>query len=141
MGKKSSKPQIKGVPKSVSIDTSNLENVDYPVFCFKYLQTNSWKKCTSPEFYRDFLTRLCKLSELGWKGIGTSPRHTFGTEKIPKSQIIPKSHPSIITPEVDAFTVFRANGDNRPFLGVRGAGNIFHVIYIEAKFGEIYKHR
>jgi hypothetical protein len=47
--------------------------------------------------------------------------------------------PKFVTPEISHLTVFRANGDNRPFLGLRN-GTIFHIIFIEEKFGNIYDH-
>lgn len=47
--------------------------------------------------------------------INVEHRHGYGTEKLPIEQIIAKL-PPFITPEVSHLTVFRANGDNRPFL-------------------------
>lgn len=46
---------------------------DYPIFCFKYLQEVSVKDCNNPKFFNDFIFRLRKLSELGWKEISKSP--------------------------------------------------------------------
>lgn len=47
--------------------------------------------------------------------------------------------PGFITPDITHLVVFRANGDNRPFLGLR-SGCVFHIIFIEEVFGDIYKH-
>lgn len=44
-----------------------------------------------------------------------------------------------VTPEIETLTVFRANGDNRPFLGLR-RGVVFHIIFIEEQFNDIYEH-
>lgn len=111
---------------------------DYPVFCFKYLQEVSVKNCNDPKFFSDFLFRLKKLSELGWNEISKSARHSFGTEKMPVKSLKPDM-PAIITDDVDELTVFRANGNNLPFLGIRKSG-LFHVIFIETNFGDIYNH-
>jgi hypothetical protein len=111
---------------------------DYPIFCFKYLQDTSLKKCSDYKFLIDFIFRLQKLGELGWKEINKSHRHSFGTEKIPITQIKPKL-PAIITNDIDELTVFRANGNNLPFLGIRNP-NVFHIIFIETSFGDIYDH-
>lgn len=111
---------------------------DYPIFCFKYLQEVSVKNCSDPKFFYDFLFRLKKLSELGWNEINKSARHSFGTEKMPIKSLKPDL-PAVITDDVDELTVFRANGNNLPFLGIRKSG-LFHVIFIETNFGDIYNH-
>lgn len=111
---------------------------DYPIFCFKYLQDVSIKNCDNYKFLIDFIFRLQKLGELGWQQINTSSRHSFGTEKIPIKQIKP-ALPIIITDEIEELTVFRANGNNLPFLGIRKI-NVFHIIFIETDFGDIYNH-
>lgn len=137
--KKQNKTIIKPLsPASKSIDKKNLDDFEYPLFCFQYLQENSIKGSRDFDFFYNFLIRLKKLSELGWKEIGTSPRHAFGTEKIPVEKIKPNI-PSVITPDISEFTVFRANGDNRAFLGFRKK-NVFHVVFIEAVFNDIYDH-
>lgn len=111
---------------------------DYPIFCFKYLQNKSIKDCNNYKFFYDFLIRLQKLSELGWKEINKSNKHSYGTEKIPVKSIKPNL-PSIITDDVEELTVFRANGNNLPFLGIEKPG-LFHIVFIETKFGDIYDH-
>ncbi|MCA0380740.1 MAG: hypothetical protein LCH58_01160 [Bacteroidetes bacterium] len=111
----------------------------YPVFCFKYLQPCSYLKCNDASFFIEFLERMQKLGELGWKEIDKSGRHSFGTEKIPVKQIKPQLKPSILTPDVTELTVFRATGNNLPFLGIR-LNDTFQVIYIETQFGDIYNH-
>ncbi len=112
----------------------------YPVFCFKYLEAYSYNKCADPSFFIEFLERLKKLAGLGWNGINTSNRHSYGTEKIPIAQLKPTKFPSIITEDVKELTVFRATGNNLPFLGIR-INDTFQVIFIETKFGDIYDHK
>ncbi len=129
---------IKKPKKEVAIDKNKLDGIDYPVFCFKHLQNTSIKECKDASIFYDFLDRLQKLSNLGWKEIRTSQRHGFGMEKIPVGFIIPKL-PKFITPDVSHLTIFRANGNNLPFLGVQN-GSVFHVIYLETKFGDVYDH-
>lgn len=124
--------------QSNSIKEENILKINYPVFCFKYLEKVSIKNSKDHDFFYNFLIRLKKLSELGWKEIAKSDRKSYGTENIPLAQIHP-SKPSFLTPDVNELICFRANGDNRPFLGFRN-GNIFHVIFIEANFNDIYDH-
>ena len=139
MTSKKGKPKIiKGIKDKNNIN-SNTHFADYPVFSFKYLQEYSLEDCNDATFLVNFLFRLRKLSKLGWKGIETSNRHSYGTEHIPIKQFKPKTHPSIITPDVDKLCIFRSNGDNRSFAGIR-KGNIFEIIYIEAKINDLYPH-
>lgn len=122
-----------------SINKGELDQYNYPIFCFKYLQAVSIKDCKDSKFFFDFLMRLQKLSELGWKQIRVSDKHSFGTEDIAIKQLKIKSFPPCITPDVDKLKVFRANGNNLPFLGIQHE-NIFRVIFIESHFGDIYEH-
>lgn len=115
--------------------TKRFNIIDYPLFCFKHLNC---KPKGDYKFYANFIVRLSKLSNISWNVIEKSPRHGFGTEKIPISNIKPKL-PNFITPDVKNLLVFRASGDNRPFIGLRD-GNVFHIIFIEEKFGDVYDH-
>ncbi|HHT9079556.1 hypothetical protein [Flavobacterium psychrophilum] len=119
----------------IKIPSENNIELDYPVFCFRHLQTVS---NGDYKFYSDFVERLKKLSALTWHQINAADRHGFGTEKMPINKIKPQL-PNFVTPEVETLTVFRANGDNRPFLGLR-KGVVFHIIFIEEKFNDIYNH-
>lgn len=125
--KKVHEPKIKK-PESTT-------EVDYPVFCFKHLQETHNKDY---KFYLDFILRLKRISSLSWDYIHTQDRHGYGTEKMPIGKI-KKQLPNFITPDVSHLTVFRANSDNRPFLGIRN-NNVFHVVFIEENFGDIYDH-
>lgn len=119
----------------IKVPTGNEIQLDYPVFCFRHLQSVPDKDF---KFYSDFIVRLKKISELTWSQIGVAPRHGFGTEKMPVKQIKVQL-PNFVSPDVSDLIVFRANGDNRPFLGLR-RGIVFHVIFIEEQFGDIYDH-
>lgn len=131
---------IKPVEKVTEVDIEKVKitGIDYPVFCFKHLQMSSINCCKNATFFFKFLERLQKLSDLGWRGIRSSQRHAFGTEKIPTKIIKPKL-PKFITDDVTHLTAFRANGNNLPFLGIQ-RGIFFHVIFIETNFGDIYEH-
>jgi hypothetical protein len=130
--------KIKKPKKKVAIKEDHISGINYPIFCFKYLQTCSIKDCRDYDFFFKFLERLQKLAELGWNEIIHSHRHGFGTEKILLDKIKP-ALPLFITPDVGHFTVFRAGGNNKSFLGIRN-GTIFHIVFIEANFGDVYDH-
>lgn len=125
---------------SINLKKENL--TPYPVFCFKYLENTSIKKCKNYKFFIDFIFRLQKLGELGWTIIDKSDKHGFGYEKVPISKLKPKKFPKIVTDDVKELTVFRANGNNLPFLGIRmPSSDVFQVIFIETNFGDVYDHQ
>lgn len=125
----------KAAQNKIKVPTENDIVLDYPVFCFRHLQDVPGQ---DHKFYYDFIERLRKISVLTWSQIGVAPRHGFGTEKMPIEQIKPQL-PKFVTPDIESLIVFRANGDNRPFLGLR-RGIVFHVILIEEQFGDVYDH-
>lgn len=133
---------IKDVKEIKTVSEKEIEElaqIDHPLFSFKYLKDVSIDKCEDPTFFRNFLIRLQKLSELGWKEIRLSHRHGYGMEKIPVTQIIPqKQLPAFVTKEA-GVDVFRSSGDNRVFVGLQ-RGRIFYIFFIEAKFGDICTH-
>ena len=114
-------------------------STDYPLFGFRYLRNDCHKPCKKPEFYFKFLERLQKLSELGWREIEKSDRHSFGTENINLDVFKPKFEMPDIFKSQDHLTVFRATGDKHVFAGVR-EGHTFHIFFIESDFGNLYDH-
>lgn len=133
---------IKSAIENKSISRSEVEamaGIDYPLFSFRYFKDVSVKDCNDHKFFFDYITRLQKLSELGWNEIRKSPRHSFGMEPMPSVQIRHRGLlPTFVTKEVDLH-VFRAVGDNRVMVGLQ-KGKIFHVFFVEAKFGDISPH-
>ena len=120
-------------------EVESLSRIDYPLFSFKYFNDLSMKNCKEPQFFVDFINRLCKLSQLGWSEIRKSQTHSFGMEPMPKTQIKHQGLlPSFVTKEVDLH-LFRAVGDNRVMVGLQ-EGKIFHVFFVEAKFGDVSPH-
>ena len=134
---------IKDIPASKNITKESIglyECIEYPLFSFKYLYENSIDNCNDSKFFFNLLKRLKKLSQLGWNGIRTSQRHSFGMEKISIDSIIPQPpYPPIITPDVKEFSVFRSNGNNTGLVGFQ-IEKIFFVFFIETKHGDIYHH-
>ncbi len=136
--KKKSGIQIKEPTQTKTISSKKLDEYNYPIFCFKHLSDVSFKDCKDVKFFKSYLSRLKGLSELGWSEIEKSDKHQYGIEKLPKESI-KHSLPSFVTPEVTKVDVFRATGDNKPFVGLRN-GNVFQVFFIESSFGDIYDH-
>lgn len=120
-------------------EIESFANIDYPLFSFRWLSDVSFGNSVDAKFFVSYLNRLQKLSELGWEEIRKSDRHSYGMESIPVDAIKIKKLPKIVTPDVKNLHVFRASGDNRPMIGLQ-QGKIFHVLFIEASFGDIYNH-
>ncbi|GAA0871746.1 hypothetical protein GCM10009117_08920 [Gangjinia marincola] len=122
---------------SSPIDPQSIKGkrIDYPIFCFKHLKLTFNREY---KYYYKFIERIQKLSTLSWNQINRESKHGYGFEKMPLNQIR-KDMPPFITPDVQHLQVFRATGDNRVFLGLRKE-NIFHVIFMEEQFGDIYNH-
>ena len=137
-GKKKKTPKIKRPDATTNIEKEAISKEDYPLFCFKYLSDVSIKDYKKGDFFFEFLMRLQKLSELGWKEIRQSPRHAYGMEKIPVGKIKPQL-PKCVTPDVKHLHVFRATGSNLPFVGLQ-IQKKFSIYFIETNFGDIYDH-
>lgn len=118
-------------------DVERLASIDYPLFSFKYLKETSFTEHGDIQFFRDYLLRLKKLSNLSWKEIRQSDRHSYGTELISREQIHPNL-PNEITKDVNLL-VFRSNSDKRSMVGFR-VWNIFYVVFLEARHNDIYNH-
>lgn len=109
------------------------------LFSFRFLHEVSFNnKKVDRQFHTEFIIRLKKLSELGWKSIRIDKKHGYGYEKIPVSQIKPTIS-ATPTPDANYLFAFRANGAKNVFLGVQ-VGNVFYILFIEANFGDVYNH-
>lgn len=143
MGKITKKPAHK---KGSLIDPEKLPpkcktNFDYPVFCFKYLDDNFSLKGCDIKLYENFISRLKKLSILGFKEISTSERHSFGYELLPKETFKISKLPEIITDEVQKLYVFRYGPNNLPFVAYRRPNTeTLHLLAIESKHNNLYNH-
>ncbi|MFZ2430946.1 MAG: hypothetical protein WAW57_07365 [Lutibacter sp.] len=112
---------------------------DYPIFCFKHLVKKYCLDKCDKRHKTEFITRLAKLSELGFKEINSSDRHSYGCEKISKDSLNIKI-PSFITEDVDFLYAYRYNGRKNPFLAYRRPNSsILHIIAIDFNF-TVYDH-
>ena len=96
---------IKNAIETKSISRSEVEtlaNIDYPLFSLLYFKNVSAKECKDAKFFLDYITRLQKLSELGWDEIRKSHPHSYGMEPMHQAQIHHNGLlPSFVTKEVD----------------------------------------
>ena len=109
------------------------------VFSFAELRSFSFMEAGKDgKFFIQYLERLKKLGSLDWNTVNISARHSFGLEKMKVSNLTTSAQ-QLVPAGIDSLLVLRATGDNHVFLGTR-EGNVFHVIFIEYQFGDVYKH-
>jgi hypothetical protein len=123
-----------------------LGDADTPVFCFRYIHKDfgARNKNLTIKDRSQMLERLEALGSMTWGEIKSQPRHAYGTEQISVSQLkcgLPVMMPGDAAERdsYDRIVVFRRNGNKSVFAGVR-LGRTFHIVYIEAKFGDLYDH-
>lgn len=83
-----------------------------------------------------FARTLQKLGGSKWKDLKLAPRHGQGFEFIPANQIKARVPDSFV--DEPRFMVFRYHG-RLPMGGVR-IRDVYHVLWIERTFGELYDH-
>lgn len=89
----------------------------------------------SPEQCQEFMVKWEKRSQLTWAELGTHSIHGLGSEKLPRSKLRVKI-PEPLTQ--DEYRVMRHAG-NLPFVGVQAA-DLFYVLWIECRYGDLYDH-
>lgn len=124
---------------SLAKPTESVAEEERPTFSFRYLSMDvSVKKCDNKVF-RKFTARLKALSEMTWKQINASDRHSYGWELMNKDSLKPKKSIPVALSDVDKFHVFRYDSDNHAFVGIV-RGNTIYPIFVEATFGDVYDH-
>ncbi len=86
------------------------------------------------------LMRIEKLASMTFDEIRASHRHQYGAEKIPVSRFtpsLPDPFPDEVVPT--ELLVYRRNSNNNVFAAHR-IGSTLHVLFIEARFGDLYTH-
>jgi hypothetical protein len=107
-----------------------------PKFCLRYLRPHFDVHALTDQRKAAFAKTLQKLSALTWKQLLAAPRHGQGFELLPVSQIKPT-----LPPQFDGqakVMVFRYDG-RLPMAGIR-ANDIYHVLWIEPEFNQLYDH-
>ncbi|MBO9522131.1 MAG: hypothetical protein J7518_11390 [Nocardioidaceae bacterium] len=82
-----------------------------------------------------FLLKWAKRSSFTWKEIIQHPKHGLGYEMMPARQIHPTPPEHL---QQDKYMVFRHDG-NQPVVGFK-VGDVFHALWFEADYGDVYDH-
>lgn len=89
-------------------------------------------------FFVDYIHHLKSFCNMTWNEMRTTQRHGFGSETIGVNKLTQKALQRIPS-GLRKLIVLRATGNNHVFLGYRD-GNVFQVLFIEYRFGDIYAH-
>jgi len=106
-----------------------------PKFCLRHIRSGFKVSDLTEGRDGSFALRLQRLCEHTWKDLQQMGKHGLGTEKVtwPMNPVVPESLQNT------SLWAFRYTGDNRPMVGYR-ANDVFHVVWIEDRFGELYDH-
>lgn len=110
-------------------------NVGHPVLCLRHCQPGWGVEELDAAQCREFLVKWEKRSKHTWQELVQHDRHALGSEQLPKRMFKPTVPEEL---ERDTYMVFRHH-KNLPFAGFR-ADAVFHVLWIEKAYNELYDH-
>ena len=120
------KPIEKIAPQKVSFGFSEIRDVSFI------------KAKNDSAFFIEYIHHLKQFCNMTWGEIRTTQRHGLGSETIGVNRLSRKALQRVPF-GLKKLIVLRATGNNRVFLGYRD-GNVFQVLFIEYRFGDIYAH-
>lgn len=122
-------------PTDQTIPLRSIPEEGYPLLSFRHLQPQFRAEKMSQRQCSEFLIKWAKRSHYTWKELNIHKRHALGFEMLPRKRIKPKP-PEFL--QQDSYMVFRHEG-NLPFVGFK-AGDVFYVLWVEVKYGDLYDH-
>lgn len=131
------KPNRKAVNSLATPLAPEDNNTATPVFCLGFIQPSCDVKRLPESQQADFAVALQDKARFTWKELTLNRKHSHGVATLPR-RAIKKQIPERFSDE-DRFHVLRYTGNNRAMVGVR-AGKVFHILWIEKTFGDVYDH-
>lgn len=107
----------------------------YLLLSFRHLQPRFGVEEMSERQRSEFMVKWAKRCSFTWTELQTHRKHALGFEMLPRKQFRPNPPESL---EEDSYMVFRHDG-NMPFAGFK-AGDTYYVLWIEARYGDLYPH-
>ncbi|WP_132047126.1 hypothetical protein [Curtobacterium sp. PhB136] len=107
----------------------------HPVLSLRHVQPRFDVEAMTVEQRSAFLIKWAKRSRFSWTELTLQSKHGLGFEMMPKKQIRPAVPEAL---EQSKYMVFR-HQENLPFVGFK-AGDVFHVLWIESDYGDVYDH-
>ena len=111
-------------------------NSHTPKFCLHFLRAPFDVGALDAPKRAAFAQTLQKLASSPWNDLLMAPRHGQGTELIPRDAI--RAPVPARFQDESKFMVFRYHG-KLPMAGVR-VQDVYHVLWIEPEFGNLYDH-
>ena len=108
----------------------------HPKFCLRFLQRGFDVTNLDKDLRADLALTLQQRSSLTWTELRQAGRHGQGYELLPR-QSLSAPIPAAFA-DRERFHVFRYSG-KLPMAGVR-VGDVFHIVWIERRFNELYDH-
>lgn len=138
MGKqRSTPPKAANRPAEINAPPAPPDpNQQTPRFCLRHSQTGFDVDKLSKDQRADFAVALHKRARMTWREIILADKHGLGLETMPRKSIKPKVPAQF--EDTEKFHVLRYSG-KLPMVGVRLL-DTFHIIWIEAAFGDVYDH-
>lgn len=107
----------------------------FPLLSLRHVQAGFGIEDMSHQQCQQFLVKWSKRSTFTWAELGIQGKHGLGFEHLPARKFRPSVPESL---EEDKYMVFRHDG-NHVFAGFK-AGDAFYVLWVEASYGDLYKH-
>lgn len=108
----------------------------HPSISFRFIQ-NGWGTGQLTDKQRQqLLHKWEQRCAITWKDLGQHPKHGLGSEFLPVAKIKPQIPPQF--QGQDRVRVYRHEG-NGALAGFK-VDSIFYILWIEAKFGDLYDH-
>jgi hypothetical protein len=107
-----------------------------PKFCLHHICNGFDVHAVGADQQAAFAKTLQKLASSTWKELLQAPRHGQGFEYVPAAQIKAPIPPHF--QGESRFMMFRYHG-KLPMGGIR-IRDVYHVLWIERAFGELYHH-
>ena len=133
-GRKGNSPCLDSLPLPSPAELDSGKRT--PVFCLHYIHPDFHLDQCGREARASFAMALAKRARLTWDELAKSGRHQLGWEYITVEQLRMKLPPKFA--DNTKVMVLRYH-KLHPMVGVR-VGHTFHVLAIEANFGDLYDH-
>ena len=102
---------------------------------FRHIQPRFGVDALSERQRSEFLLKWFKRCQFSWTDLGIHDKHGLGYEMLARKSFRPSIPESLFR---DKYMVFRHDG-NHPFAGFK-AGDVFYVLWVEAKYNDLYSH-
>lgn len=116
--------------------TPDDHSTGHPKFCLRFLQRGFDVENLDRDQRAEFAVTLQQRASMTWSQLHQAARHGQGYELIPRQRL--RAPVPAVFADRDKFHVFRYSG-RLPMAGVR-ANDVFHIVWIEARFNELYDH-